>query len=97
MSNDNNNIYKKISGFDKIKSIVKNTNLSKISNLFNDIIGTSKISDAMNYLSVPKIKLPRLYNQKLEESILEEREKINALLAEVHFHQEKSAYLYNRI
>lgn len=33
----------------------------------------------------------------MEDNILEEREKINELLAEVYLHQEKAAHLYNRL
>ena len=39
----------------------------------------------------------RIYNAKLEENIIEEKEKINEILAEVYLHQEKVAHLYNRL
>lgn len=95
---DSNDFNKNLSGFNKINSIITKSNLGAMAQQIKNIIGKApKISETANYLSIPRMKPLRLYNTKLDESILEEREKINEVLAEVHYHQEKSAYLYNRI
>lgn len=100
MNDDNNlnNFYKKIAGINQINSLINNSPIGAISKAMKDIAGLSpEIAKAQAYISVPKMKPLRIYNAELEDSILEEREKINELLAEVYLHQEKVAHLYNRL
>lgn len=100
MNDDNNlnNFYKKIAGINQINSLINNFPIGAISKAMKDIAGLSpEIAKAQAYISVPKMKPLRIYNAELEDSILEEREKINELLAEVYLHQEKAAHLYNRL
>ena len=100
MNNDNNlnNIYKKIAGLNQINSVINNSPIGSISKAMKDISGlATKTAKAQAYISVSKMKPLRINNAKLEDNILEEREKINELLAEVYLHQEKAAHLYNRL
>lgn len=100
MNDDNNfnNFYKKIAGINQINSLINNSPIGAISKAMKDIAGLApEITKAQAYISVPKMKPLRIYNAELEDSILEEREKINELLAEVYLHQEKAAHLYNRL
>lgn len=98
--NDNNinGLHKKLAGINQINSLLKNSPIGAISDAMKNIAGIApEIAKAQAYISVPKIKPLRFYNARLEDSISEEREKINELLAEVYLHQEKAAYLYNRL
>lgn len=100
MNNDNNlnNVYKKIAGLNQINSVINNSPIGSISKAMKDISGLApKAAKAQAYISVSKMKPLRINNAKLEDNILEEREKINELLAEVYLHQEKAAHLYNRL
>ena len=85
--------------FKKLQDMLKNSPLSQLSKAMQDVAGVysnlPKISP--QYITVPKLRKLRFPNTKLQEELIEEREKINELLAEVSLHQEKCAYLYNRL
>ncbi len=95
--NDINNSLKNL-GINRINSLLSNNPLGSLSKSLQQIAGiTPELAKAKTYISIPKMKPLRIYNAKLEENIIEEKEKINEILAEVYLHQEKVAHLYNRL
>lgn len=49
------------------------------------------------YISPAKIPMPKFPNPRLQDAMIEEREKIKDLIAEVSIHQERANCLYNRL
>lgn len=89
------NGFLKNSGANRIVSLLNNSTIKSLSQTLQQIrTKTPNLSNSQIYTKVPKFKFP---NIKLEENILEEKEKINELLSEVYLHQERVAYLYNRL
>ncbi len=53
--------------------------------------------NSCKFISPVKIPIPKIPNPRLQDAMIEEREKIKDLIAEVATHQERANCLYNRL